>query len=204
LVLIKAVIFDFGRVITAQKPDSLFRDYEEMLNLAQDSINPIMFDSPAWQDALLGRKTAKDFWTSIGPALGLKSSHEIDMFRRQYHDDEAVNPGVLEIILRLHGRYKLAVLSNSPPGLKRWLSDWKILHLFDLVFCSGDEGVIKPDPIAFKITLERLNVRPEESVFIDDTQEHVDAARGLGINGIVFTSAESLGNDLTGLLNGNS
>ena len=187
--MIKAIIFDFGRVITAQKPDSLFRRYEEVLGLAPDSINPIMFDSPAWQDALLGRKTAKEFWFSIGPALGLKSRHEIDMFRRQYHDDEAINPGVLEIIRRLHGRYKLAVLSNSPPGLKRWFSDWKILHLFDLVFCSGDEGVIKPDPTAFKITLERLGVKPGESIFIDDTQEHVDAARGLGINGIVFTSA---------------
>ena len=55
--MIKAVIFDFGRVISAQKPPSLFLRYEVDLGLAPHTINAIMFDSPAWQDALLGHKT---------------------------------------------------------------------------------------------------------------------------------------------------
>jgi HAD superfamily hydrolase (TIGR01509 family) len=75
-----------------------------------------------------------------------------------------------------------------------------MLDLFDVVFCSGDEGVIKPDPAAFNVTLERLGVKPKESVFIDDTETHVDAARRLGIYGIIFTTAEALKADLTKLL----
>lgn len=198
--MIKAIIFDFGRVISAQKPASLFRGYEKELGLAPGTLNPIMFRSQVWQDALLGRKTAEEFWSAIGAELGLNTPEEIDAFRRRYHGDEAINQGVLEIIRRLHGHYKLAVLSNSPPGLVRWLIDWGILELFDVVFCSGDEGVMKPDPRAFQLTLGRLGVEPEEAVFIDDTMEHVKAALGLGLHGIHFTTAAALEEQLGALL----
>ena len=197
--MIKAVIFDFGRVISAQKPPSLFRSYEDDLNIEPGTINPIMFGSSAWQDALVGRKTAEEFWHEIAPQLNLRTSEEIDAFRQRYHADEAINAGVLDLIRRLRGRYKLAILSNSPPGLAQWLADWGMLDLFDVVFCSGDEGIIKPDPAAFRTTLERLDVVPEEAIFIDDTLGHVEAAQRLGIHGILFTTAEALAVELEAL-----
>jgi epoxide hydrolase-like predicted phosphatase len=198
--MIKAVIFDFGRVISAQKPPSLFRRYEEELGLAAGTINPIMFGSPAWQETLVGKKTGEEFWHAIGPQLNLHTPEEINAFRRRYRADEAINEGVLDIIRRLHGHYKLAVLSNSPPGLSRWLDEWEVLDLFDVVFCSGDEGVTKPDPAAFEMTLERLGVAPEETVFIDDSFGHVEAALALGLHGILFTTAEALEGKLDDLL----
>jgi len=198
--MIRAIIFDFGRVISAQKPSSLFRSYEDELGLEPGTINFIMFDSEAWQEALVGRKTVEEFWYEIGPELGLNSSDEVDAFRHRYHADEAINEGVLDLIHRLHGNYKLAVLSNSPPGLSQWLSDWKLLNFFEVVFCSGDEGIAKPDPNAFELTLERLGVEPDEAVFIDDTREHVEAAQKLGLQGILFTTAEELEKELARLL----
>jgi putative hydrolase of the HAD superfamily len=198
--MIKAIIFDFGRVISAQKPSSLFRGYEEDLGLAPGKLNEIMFGSEYWQEALVGRKTIEEFWYAIGPKLGLNSPDKIDRFRRRYRSDEAANQGVLDLIRRLQGHYKLAVLSNSPPLLSQWLADWKMLDLFDTVFCSGDEGVVKPDPAAFEITLERLGAEPDEAVFIDDTMEHVEASRKMGLNGILFTTAEALEEDLACLL----
>ena len=194
--MIKVIIFDFGRVITAQKPLSLFRSYEEELGLDPDTINSIMFGSQAWQDTLLGRKTTEEFWHLIGPELGLNTADEVNRFRRRYHADEAINEAVLDLIRKLRGRYKLAILSNSPPDLTRWLADWEMRDLFEVVFCSGDEGMIKPDPAAFKLTLERLGVEPGKAVFIDDTPEHVEAARKLGIQGIIFTTAAALKDDL--------
>ncbi len=195
---IRAIIFDFGRVISAQKPMSLFRGYEEELGIEPGSLNPIMFGSQAWEDALVGRKTSEEFWRAIGPQLNLHTPEAIDAFDQRYRADEALNEGVAELIRRLRAedRYKLAVLSNSPPGLARWLDEWGILDLFDVVFCSGDEGVKKPDPAAFEITLERLGVEPEEAVFIDDTTGHVQTARSLGLKGILFTTAEALADDL--------
>jgi putative hydrolase of the HAD superfamily len=198
--MIKAIIFDFGRVISAQKPSSIFRRYEDELRLERGTINSIMFDSEAWQEALVGRKTAEEFWHEIGSELGLNSVDEIDAFRHRYHADEEINQGILDLISRLHGNYKLAVLSNSPPGLSQWLADWNVLNSFDVVFCSGDEGIAKPDPDAFELTLERLGLKPNEAIFIDDTREHVEAARKLGLQGILFTTAEELEDELARLL----
>jgi len=198
--LIKAVIFDFGRVISAQKPITLFRAYEEALDLEPDTINRIMFESRAWQDAMIGRISATDFWQRIGPELGLESHEKIDDFRRRYHADESIDRDVLCLIRQLHGRYKLAVLSNAPAGLADWLSDWGILDLFDVVYCSGDEGRVKPDPAAYNSTLNRLGILPQESVFIDDTIGHVEAAQSLGLFGIRFTNARQLERDLNRLL----
>ena len=194
--MIRAVIFDFGRVISAQKPQSLFREYERDLGLTPDTINQIMFDSHFWEEAMLGHRSTDEYWTAIGPELGLKSPAEIDAFRRRYHADESINNAVLALILNLRGRYKLAVLSNNPPGLDRWLADWNLLELLDAVFCSGDEGLVKPDPAAYQTTLDRLAVKPREAVFIDDTPGHVEAACRLGIHGIIFTTAKKLEKDL--------
>ena len=194
--MIRAVIFDFGRVISAQKPQSLFREYERDLGLTPDTINQIMFDSHFWEEAMLGHRSADEYWTAIGLELGLKSPAEIDAFRRRYHADESINNAVLALILNLHWRYKLAVLSNNPPGLDRWLADWNLLELFDEVFCSGDEGLVKPDPAAYQTILDRLAVKPHEAVFIDDTPGHVEAACRLGIHGILFTNASELEKDL--------
>jgi putative hydrolase of the HAD superfamily len=200
--MIKAVIFDFGRVISAQKPMSLFRGYEEELGIEPGTLNPIMFGSQAWEDALVGRKTSEEFWHAIGPQLSLHTPEAVDAFRQRYRSDEALNEGVAALIRRLHadGELKLAVLSNSPPGLNRWLEEWDLLGYFEMVFCSGDEGVKKPDAAAFEITLERLSVAPKEAVFIDDTVGHVNVARSLGIHGVLFTTAEALVDDLERLL----
>jgi putative hydrolase of the HAD superfamily len=198
--MIKAIIFDFGRVISAQKPPSLFRSYEDDLGLEPDTINAIMFNSKAWEDALIGSKTVEEYWQEIGAELNLTTPAKIDAFRQRYHADEAIDHSVLDLMRRLHGRHKLAVLSNSPPGLTRWLADWNILYLFDTIFCSGDEGVVKPEPAAFEIILQRLGVEPKEAVFIDDTAENVAASRKVGIHGILFTSAAALEEELVGLL----
>ena len=197
---IKAIIFDFGRVISAQKPVSLFRAYENDLGLTPGTINQIMFDSQAWQDALIGCISATEFWYTIGPALGLESSRKIDEFRKRYHADESIDNGVLNLIRQLHGDYKLAVLSNHPPGLVQWLSDWEILNLFDVVYCSGDEGMAKPDPAVYKLTLKRLGTLPHEAIFIDDTIGHVKAAQSLGIHALLFIESKRLKLELNRLL----
>jgi len=198
--MIKAVIFDFGRVISAPKPIALFEGYEEELGLEPGRLNRIMFGSQAWEEVLVGRKTSDHYWQEIGPQLGLQDAKAIDSFRQRYHEDEAINEPVLEIIRRLRSSYKLGVVSNCPAGLAKWLADWQMLELFDAVVCSGDEGVAKPDPAIFHLALKRLAVLPEEAVFVDDTLGHVEAARVLGLHGIQYTTSGALEAQLGQLL----
>ena len=93
-----------------------------------------MFNSQAWHEALVGQKTETDFWNSIAPELGLSSPEEVYSFRSRYRADERLNPGIVDVLKKLRGRYRLAVLSNHPPGLKQWLEEWRLLELESRVY----------------------------------------------------------------------
>ncbi|MDY6908532.1 MAG: HAD family phosphatase [Thermodesulfobacteriota bacterium] len=190
--MIQAVLFDFGRVISAQKPASLFRAYEDDLGLEPGTINRVMFECQAWNRTLVGEISLDDYWRTVGPKLNLRSPEAIRAFRRRYREDERPNLEVIRIIGKLKGACRLAVLSNSPPGLRRWLADWRIDHHFHVIFCSGDEGIAKPDPRAYLQTLDRLAVAPERAVFVDDALENVQAARRIGLHAILFENAAEL------------
>jgi len=197
--MIKVLLFDFGRVISAQKPKGLFNRYEAELKLAPGTINTIMFDSPLWHMALVGEISMSEYWQAIGPSLNLHSPEAVHAFQQRYYSDEKINPGVFNILKQLVKCYRLAIVSNHPPGLKMWLKEWAIDRFFETVFCSGDAGVAKPARAPFVLTLDRMGVTAAEAIFIDDTEQHLAAARSLGLHGIHFTTAEKLRLDLENL-----
>ena len=51
---------------------------------------------------------------------------------------------------------------------------------------SADEGLVKPDLAFFRLACDRFRIRPEESVFIDDTPMNVEAAEYVGMSGFLF------------------
>ena len=57
-------------------------------------------------------------------------------------------------------------------------------------------GRTKPDPEMYRMFLLKYGLRADECVFIDDTEENVEAAKALGFSGIVFRDYESLLRDL--------
>lgn len=188
----KAVLFDFGRVISAPKPASLFESYERDLKLPRGSLNRIMFDDPAWEDTLLGRRSLDEYWAIMGARLGLPDAEAVAAFRVRYDADERPNTPVIAMIRNLYGRVALAVLSNAPRGLSAWLERWGMLSLFDAVICSAEKGVRKPWKQAYRLTLERLRVSPREALFVDDTEENVKAAEALGIASHLYQNPTGL------------
>ena len=60
---------------------------------------------------------------------------------------------------------------------------------------------MKPDPEIYKTLLRRYNLKAEECVFIDDTEENVISAEKLELKGIVFTGYEDARARLTEMVN---
>jgi putative hydrolase of the HAD superfamily len=59
------------------------------------------------------------------------------------------------------------------------------IDLFDVVVDSCEEGIRKPDPEIYLRTAERLFVEPNQCVFLDDSAVNVDAAKAVGMRGVV-------------------
>ena len=64
---------------------------------------------------------------------------------------------------------------------------------------SYKEKKVKPDAAIYRLLMERYNLVPEESVFLDDTLANVEAAEALGIHGIHFVSKEQAEEELRAL-----
>ena len=81
-------------------------------------------------------------------------------------------PGAEDLLVRLHGHYKLHIITNGfdeVQGLK--LANSGIAQFFDLVLTSEKAGHAKPDPRVFAEALRRTGATAEKSLMIGDNVE---------------------------------
>lgn len=67
------------------------------------------------------------------------------------------------------------------------------------IVVSGDERLVKPDPAIYHLALDRFGLQPGEAVFIDDREDNVAAANGVGMRGLQFVDAPTLRGQLSAL-----
>ena len=104
------------------------------------------------------------------------------------------NPAMLawQRQLKQHG-ISTAILSNMGDTVLANIErefDW--LPRFDVLVWSFQHNMAKPEPAIYRLTLDSLGTQPEETLFIDDKQVNIDAARALGIVSIHFTTVERM------------
>lgn len=93
----------------------------------------------------------------------------------------------LDALETLHKSYKIYMLSNTNSIM--WNSvisdEFKkaghdINYYFDGVVTSFEAKCVKPDAKIFNSVVENFNIKPEETIFFDDSQANIDAAAALG------------------------
>ena len=110
--------------------------------------------------------------------------------------------GTIALLEKLHNKSDIALY-----GLTNWshetfpvaLERFDFLQYFQDIVVSGTEKLIKPDPLIYKLLLDRNGLKAEECVFIDDKEINVLAAQKLNIFGIRFDNANQLELELTKL-----
>ena len=110
--------------------------------------------------------------------------------------DEAV--GVLREV-RTAGLRCLALSNMEPSAFATRRARFAFMDWFDGFVISGIEGVAKPDRRIFQILLRRYRLEPAATLFIDDSPANVEAARGLGMTALRYTSAGRLRDQLRSL-----
>ena len=103
----------------------------------------------------------------------------------------------------LQDRYQLALLTNASSGQASRVRErfgFDVHAEFDVYVNSALVGLRKPDPAIFHLTLERLDVEPQQAVFLDDMLRNVDSARELGIHTVQFVDPTTSLAELEALL----
>jgi FMN phosphatase YigB (HAD superfamily) len=97
------------------------------------------------------------------------------------------------------GGYRTAILSNMSPdrlsfmkgsGRFTWLAE------FDVTIYSFHLGCVKPEPEIYRACLRELGLPPAATLFLDDFAENVAAARAMGMNAHLFSTAEEAAAEL--------
>ena len=194
----RAVVFDFGMVLTGSPDPAAWAAMRRISGLAEDRFAPLYWaDRNAYDEGTL---TGIAFWRNFMSKAGLPPDEavveELNHWDARFWTVQ--NPAMVAWQLALKQRGLLtAICSNMGDSVmvsvEREL-DW--IHRFDVLVWSYQLRLVKPDPAIYRYTLAKLGTQPAETLFIDDKLENIEAARALGIRAVQFSSVEHLRQDL--------
>ncbi len=112
-------------------------------------------------------------------------------------DDTPMVEGMESFLRELHGTgLRMGLLSNADSGPRHYLEETELLQLFDDIVISAEVGYRKPDPEIYRLALNRLDLVPGTTIFVDDNRANIDAAAAIGIDPILFSTAGALRREL--------
>jgi len=189
--MIRAIIFDcFGVLIT----DALKGLRDDLYAKDPSAAHELDGLVRATNIGVIDAHVATD---RIAELLAMSTSE----YRSRIDGGEVRNTVLFSYILELKKQYRTAMLSNiATHSLQKRFTDEELRMYFDAVVTSGELGHAKPGKAIYLVAAERLAVRPEECVFIDDREHFVAAATSVGMSGIVYTEFIQFRKELASLL----
>lgn len=186
---IQAVILDMGGTLLRTENHPLRHKWETRLGLAEGGLSRAVFESEASRRASIGLLPEEGVWQHIQSRFGL-SDEEMRELVSDFWSGDVVDVPLLDFIRGLRPQFKTAILSNAYLT-GRWAITTKfgLAGAVDLIVISAEEGIAKPDPRIYRLTAERLQVKPDQCVFVDDVQENVRGAESVGMQGVRFEHA---------------
>jgi 2-haloacid dehalogenase len=196
---VDAVVFDLGGVLIDWNPRHLYRQLFDDEDAMEHFLANIC--TLEWHVAHdLGHSTADSC-----AQLALEHPEHAPMIRAWAERGEDMIAGPIDRTVELLAEVKATgmrcyVLSNmEPENYALRMKRFDFLDWFDGYVISGLEGLVKPDPRIFQLMLERFDLQPARTVFIDDNAVNVEAAAAIGINAILFESPTQLRAALQGV-----
>jgi putative hydrolase of the HAD superfamily len=198
LMPLRAVIFDYGLVLSGPpEPGARAR----LLEIS--GLSPEVFDAHYWRHRLdydQGKLNGHTYWPTIARDAGVSfSPQQIEaLIEQDVLLWATVDPIMLEWVQRVRASgMKIAILSNMGEDLLGYMRDKFVwLDHFHHLTWSCELNLIKPMAAIYEHTLEKLNVRADEALFLDDRIENVEGARAVGMHSLLFHGVPKLQADL--------
>jgi putative hydrolase of the HAD superfamily len=194
--LIKAILFDLGRVIV---PFDFRRGYERLeqhCGIPAAEIPRRIGETDLVHHFERGHLGAEEFFGALSARLGLR----IDYAEFCEIWTSIFLPHTLVPESLIHGlavKYRMVLLSNTNPiHFEMVRKTYPLLRHFHAFVLSHEAGSIKPEPEIYRRAVEVAGCLPEECFFTDDVAEFVAGARAAGIDAVRFENSDQLQRDL--------
>lgn len=189
--MIQAVIFDFGNVVCAFDNDRFVRSLLRFTSRNFDDLKAAIYASDLQPRFESGRISSREFFREASRSGGLSASSK--EFFQAFLDIFTPIPSTFRLIRELKETYKIGLLSNTNEcHYERYFKQVEIFPLFDAVTLSFEVKEMKPGERIYRDAVEKLRVRPEECVYIDDIEAYAAGARRVGMKGIRYVTHGAL------------
>jgi FMN phosphatase YigB (HAD superfamily) len=191
----KNIIFDIGNVLLSFNPKEYLKEKiqeEKLENLYKE-----IFQSEEWVMLDRGTITENEAINKI-IERNIDYGDDIKLVFEDWYDILKPIDETIEILKDLKNNdYKIFYLSNFHDlAFKQVKEKNTFFELFNGGIVSYEEKLIKPEEDIYKLILDRYQLIPNESIFIDDTKINIEGAEKLGINTLLFNTPEELRSDL--------
>jgi putative hydrolase of the HAD superfamily len=209
--VIKALISDFGGVLTTPLIEAFTRANAQ-IGVPADALRDAMRRSaeragePPLYTLERGQMSEPEFIADLGVSLEQVLGRPVDLdgYGARLMGALERNEPLLAYYRTLHARgVRFAILTNN---VREWQPLWRERlaadDLFELIVDSGFEGVRKPEPEIYRITLERLGLPGDACAFVDDLEVNLPPARAAGMHAVHYRDPDQAIGELIALVGG--
>ncbi|KAJ5348982.1 hypothetical protein MYU51_011717 [Penicillium brevicompactum] len=187
----KALVFDIGDVLYNWEapPVGTTTIPPKMLHA--------MIKTSIWADHDIGKYNEAVCFAKLAAEFD-RTPAEVDLAISWIRDGLQLNQALVDQLRSLktnpnvQGLYIMSNISHELLTHLRRKDDGMDWDLFKGTFASGEVGLRKPDAAFYELVLQRVGHPAEDVFFVDDKKENIDAARALGICGVVYTGMADL------------
>jgi putative hydrolase of the HAD superfamily len=194
--MIKAVVFDYGKVISQAPNTHVRQDIADAFGVSEEEVGKLI--GKYIGDFRKGKMTEDDFWIKISGDLNKPiPANKYELWRNDFRNKLEISEEMLAFVRFLKAKgIKVAVLSNNIAPYVDVIRKRDGYKDFDIVINSCEVGYCKPDEDIYQLALSKLNLKPEEVLFVDNRQENLDTAQRIGMKTELFTDILKLKQDI--------
>lgn len=198
--MIKNIVFDIGMVLI----DFHWQKTMKELGIPDEAIVTLgknMVEHVLWGEMDRGFIPEEELVAEF-KRMSPQYEEYIDLFLDNMEGVVTDYPGSKSWLKELKDRgYNIYLLSNYPKSFfEMHVKNYSFMPYVDGRVVSYEYKVKKPDVRIYEILCEKYNIKPEESVFLDDRKENIATAESLGFKGIVVTDQDTARKQLDELL----
>jgi putative hydrolase of the HAD superfamily len=194
---IKNIIFDAGGVLFESGWDNVKKDimkkYGFSIFLYSDYPKEV---SKKFKGISVGKVSFKDIIKYLNKGKTKNIKFIVKDYKKAYVKHQKINKKIQKLIKNLKKNYNLFCLTDTNDMHLEINLENGLFSDFKKVYASCETGVKKPYKKAFKVVIKDAKIKPEETIFIDDTKKNIDSAKKLKFNTILFKNNNQLIKDL--------
>lgn len=190
--MIKNIVFDLGRVVIEFDPVS----YLKRLGLSDETskfLGRVVFEGQEWQECDGGKYGSNKELIPVLSKRYPEYKEQIELaLNEKWEEILTLKEESSELLKRLKNKgFNIYILSNLSEDAHNAVKKYDFFDYVDGGIYSYQVKLCKPGKRIYIELLTKYNLKPEETIFIDDREDNIKAAKELGINGIIFQNVEN-------------